>query len=56
MERILLSHAATPLKELATELAISVPSHASAVSVVDLFHKYNLTTLPVVDDKRHLIG
>jgi Mg/Co/Ni transporter MgtE len=26
------------------------------VSVVDLFHKYNLASLPVVDDKRHLIG
>ena len=54
--RIVLSHAATPLKELATDSLISVPSHASAVSVVDLFHKYNLTTLPVVDDQRHLIG
>ncbi|MGO9518130.1 MAG: magnesium transporter [Candidatus Korobacteraceae bacterium] len=54
--RIVLSHAATPLKELTTDSLISVPSHASAVSVVDLFHKYNLTTLPVVDDKRHLIG
>jgi len=54
--RILLSQAATPLKELATDSLIFVSSHASAVSVVDLFHKYNLATLPVVDDGRHLIG
>jgi CBS domain-containing protein/sporulation protein YlmC with PRC-barrel domain len=54
--RILLSSATTPLRDLATDSVISVPSHASAVSVVDLFHKYNLASLPVVDDKRHLIG
>jgi Mg/Co/Ni transporter MgtE len=24
--------------------------------VVDLFHKYNLISLPVVDDKGHLLG
>ena len=54
--RILLSHAATPLKELAMDSLISVPSHARAVSVVDLFHKYNLVSLPVVDDNGHLIG
>ena len=35
---------------------ISVPSHAAAASVVDLFHKYNLVSLPVVDDNGHLIG
>jgi CBS domain-containing protein/sporulation protein YlmC with PRC-barrel domain len=54
--RILLSEASTPLKELATDSLISVPSHAAAISVVDLFHKYNLISLPVVDDKGHLIG
>jgi Mg/Co/Ni transporter MgtE len=54
--RILLSQASTPLKELATDSLISVPSHVAASSVVDLFHKYNLISLPVVDDNGHLIG
>ena len=54
--RILLSEAGVPLKELAMDTLISVPSHASATSVVDLFHKYNLVSLPVVDDGGHLIG
>ncbi len=54
--RILLSEANLPLKELATDSLISVPSHAAAISVVDLFHKYNLISLPVVDDGGHLIG
>src|SRR5208337_4398222 len=54
--RILLSEASTPLKELGTDSLISVPSHAAAISVVDLFHKYNLISLPVVDDSGHLLG
>ena len=54
--RILLSQASLPLKELAMDPLVSVPSHAAASSVVDLFHKYNLISLPVVDDGGHLIG
>jgi CBS domain-containing protein len=54
--RILLSEASTPLKGLAMDSLISVPSHAAAISVVDLFHKYNLISLPVVDDSGHLLG
>jgi magnesium transporter len=54
--RIILSEPSLPLKELAMDSLISVPSHASAASVVDLFHKYNLICLPVVDDHGHLIG
>jgi Mg/Co/Ni transporter MgtE len=54
--RILLSEASMPLKELAMDPLISVPSHTAATSVVDLFQKYNLISLPVVDDSGHLIG
>jgi len=54
--RILLSQPSVPLKDLAMDSLISVPSHAAAASVVDLFHKYNLVSLPVVDDNGHLIG
>jgi len=56
LARILLSQSAAPLQDLAMDALISVPSHASTASVVDLFHKYNLISLPVVDDKSHLIG
>jgi CBS domain-containing protein len=54
--RILLSPASQPVRDLVMDSLISVPSHASAAAVVDLFHKYNLISLPVVDDNRHLIG
>ncbi len=54
--RILLAKPETGLKELATDPLLSVPSHAGATEVVDLFHKYNLMSLPVVDDEGHLIG
>jgi Mg/Co/Ni transporter MgtE len=54
--RILLSESSTLLKELAMDPLISAPSHLAATSVVDLFQKYNLISLPVVDDSGHLIG
>ena len=56
ISRMVLSQGNVPLKDLAWDPLISVPSHAAASSVVDLFHKYNLMSLPVVDDGRHLIG
>jgi Mg/Co/Ni transporter MgtE len=56
ISRMLLSQASVPLKDLAMDPLISVPSHTAASSVVDLFHKYNLISLPVVDDRGHLIG
>ncbi|MGH9454610.1 MAG: magnesium transporter MgtE N-terminal domain-containing protein [Terriglobia bacterium] len=56
LARILLADSRTPLKELALEPLISVPSHANQKDVIDLFHKYNLVSLPVVDDAGHLLG
>jgi CBS domain-containing protein len=56
LARILLAESTTLLKQLSVEPAISVPSHTDQKEVVDLFHKYNLVTLPVVDEKRHLLG
>jgi CBS domain-containing protein/sporulation protein YlmC with PRC-barrel domain len=56
VSRIFLAEANTPLKELAPDPLISAPSHLAASSVVDLFQKYNLISLPVVDDNGHLIG
>ena len=54
--RILLAEPGTPLKELSVGPVISVQAHADERSVVDLFHKYNLLSLPVVDEKGHLLG
>jgi Mg/Co/Ni transporter MgtE len=54
--RILLAPANSPLVDLAMEDLISVQAEHSVRSVVDLFHKYNLISLPVVDEERHLLG
>lgn len=56
LARILLADSSTSLKGLSTDPVISVQSHEDAKSVVDLFHKYNLMSLPVVDEKGHLLG
>ncbi len=56
LARILLAEAGTPLKELSAEPLISVQSHEDDKGVIDLFHKYNLMTLPVVDEKNYLLG
>ena len=56
LPRILLAEAATPLKDLTMDPLILVESQADENVVVDLFHKYNLWSLPVVDEKHHLLG
>lgn len=56
LARILLAESDRPLKELSVEPVISVSSHSDKDTVVDLFHKYNLVSLPVVDEKGHLLG
>lgn len=56
LARILLAGASTPLKDLSTDPVRSVQSHTDEKAVIDLFHKYNLLSLPVVDEKGHLLG
>jgi magnesium transporter len=56
VSRLLLADADTPLNTLALDPLVSVESQADEHVVVDLFHKYNLMTLPVVDEKKHLLG
>ena len=46
----------TPLKELAAEPLLYVDADEHQDRITELFDKYNLLSLPVVDDKRHLIG
>ena len=56
LARILLAEAGAPLKELSFDPVISIQSHEDDKAVIDLFHKYNLMSLPVVDEKGHLLG
>ncbi|HUU14898.1 MAG TPA: CBS domain-containing protein [Terriglobia bacterium] len=54
--RILLAESTTMLRGLTTSPMISILAHRGENEVVDLFHKYNLLALPVVDEKGHLLG
>ena len=56
LARILLAEGGAPLQDLSTDPVISVQAHADRKTVIDLFHKYNLVSLPVVDEKSHLLG
>ena len=56
LARILLAEATTPLSDLAADPLIYLPAHADQRDVVDLFQKYNLVTLPVVDERCHPMG
>jgi magnesium transporter len=56
LARLLVENRNTPLFKLAEDPIISVPSHADEKQVVGIFHKYNLLVLPVVDDKKRIIG
>jgi magnesium transporter len=56
LARILLAEGNTPLRELSTDEVTSVEAHTDQKTVINLFHKYNLVELPVVDDKTRLLG
>lgn len=54
--RILLTDAQTPLTQISMDPLVSVLAHEDEITVIDLFHKYNLVSLPVVDEGNHLLG
>lgn len=56
LARLLVADRNAPLSSLVEDTAISVPFHADEKTVVNMFHKYNLLTLPVVDDNGRLLG
>lgn len=56
LARIATSPAATPLSALAVERLVSCPADATEDDVAELFDKYNLITLPVVDEHGRLAG
>jgi magnesium transporter len=56
LAHLLIADKNAQLNSLATDPPISVPFHADEKTVVNMFHKYNLLTLPVVDDNGRLLG
>src|SRR5579859_6607725 len=54
--RIVLAPPATPLLALGHEPLVASREDAKENEFAELFDKYNLLTLPVVDEQRHLIG
>jgi magnesium transporter len=56
LARLLVSDRNAALSSLVADAVISVPFHADEKTVISLFHKYNLLTLPVVDDNGRILG
>src|SRR5215831_8640185 len=56
LAKLVLAAPTTPLLALTQEPLISCLGYASDREVAELFDKYNLLTLPVVDDTNHLTG
>jgi magnesium transporter len=56
LAHLLITDKNSPLNSLVADPPISVPFHADERTVVNMFHKYNLLTLPVVDDNGRLLG
>lgn len=54
--RLLVADRDASLTSLNTDAVLSVPFHADEKTVINMFHKYNLLTLPVVDDNNRLLG
>lgn len=54
--RLLLADAETPLLALATDPLVFVDTEAKERQVIEMFDKYNLRSLPVVDAEQKLVG
>ena len=56
LARLLIAPGNTPLRELAADRLLFVHSSERQDRIAEMFDKYNLLTLPVVDDDQRLIG
>ena len=56
LARLFLYPGDTPLKQLAAETLIEAPADEHQDQVTELFDKYNLLALPVVDEQHKLVG
>ncbi|MFI5103512.1 MAG: CBS domain-containing protein, partial [Terriglobales bacterium] len=53
---LVLAPGGTPLYTLAPEHVIFCQTDTKEKDVAEMFDKYNLLTLPVVDDQQHMTG
>lgn len=56
LAKLFLAAGETPLKELASDPLLSVHADERRDRIAEMFDKYNLLTLPVVDDRDRLLG
>jgi len=56
LARLFVASGATPLRQLATDTLISATVKEKQDEVTELFDKYNLLALPVVDEDRRMAG
>jgi CBS domain-containing protein/sporulation protein YlmC with PRC-barrel domain len=56
LPKLVLAAPGTPLRELSADPLLSVPAGTSEKEVAEIFDKYNLFTLPVVDENGNLTG
>src|SRR5437879_5121150 len=56
LARLFIASGVTPLKQLTSETLISAMVDEKQEEITELFDKYNLLALPVVDEERHLAG
>jgi len=56
LARLFFAAGDTPLKDLASDPLLSVPSDEGLDRITEMFDKYNLLALPVLDERGHLIG
>ena len=56
LARLFVASGATPLRQLASETLISAAVTDHQDDVTELFDKYNLLALPVVDEENRIAG
>jgi magnesium transporter len=56
ISRLLLAEPGQSLSDLRMEPLLSLEPNANGDEVFELFDKYNLRTLTVIDEKRHPLG
>jgi Mg/Co/Ni transporter MgtE len=56
LARLFFAAGSTPLQDLAVDPLLFVHSDERQDRIAEMFDKYNLLSLPVVDDEEHLIG
>ena len=56
LARLFIAPGSTPLRQLGSETLISAPVNAHQDDVTELFDKYNLLALPVVDEENRMAG